>query len=107
MANPNHPTTQPGYQNRNGQIVVGPTDLPGTDHLQRIYILRCALCQHEYGGKRFGYSSAEVSDLSGRRGGFGYKPIAVEWMTGGALGIGKDSDTGCESESCRGRKLMP
>ena len=42
-------TTEPGYTNRNGQVVVRATDLPGTDHAQRIYVLRCTKCRGEYG----------------------------------------------------------
>lgn len=42
-------TTEPGYKNRNGQVVVRPTHLPGTDHNQYIYVLRCGVCGHEYG----------------------------------------------------------
>ena len=42
-------TTEPGYKNRNGQIVIRGTDLPGTDHYQYIYVLRCEVCGHEYG----------------------------------------------------------
>lgn len=44
-----HPTTQTGYQNRNRQIVVRATGLPGTDYGQYIYVLRCGDCQYEYG----------------------------------------------------------
>lgn len=42
-------TTEPGYENRNGQVVIRPTGLPGTDHCQSIYALRCGWCGHEYG----------------------------------------------------------
>jgi hypothetical protein len=42
-------TTVPGFVNRNEQEVVRPTDLPGTDHLQRIYELLCHSCGHRYG----------------------------------------------------------
>ena len=42
-------TTNPGYRNRNNQVVVRATDLPGNDHLQRIYVLRCGKCRSEYG----------------------------------------------------------
>ncbi len=42
-------STQPGYVNRNGQVVVRRTDLPGTDHLQRAYELCCRHCNHHYG----------------------------------------------------------
>ncbi len=42
-------STQPGYVNCNDQIVTRRTDLPGTDHLQRVYELRCGRCNHRYG----------------------------------------------------------
>jgi len=42
-------TTQPGYVNRNRQTVVRATGLPGNDHLQRIYVLKCGDCGAEYG----------------------------------------------------------
>ncbi len=52
-------TTRPGYENSNGQIVVRATGLPGTDHGQYIYVLRCRRCGHEYG--------ANGSDIFQRR----------------------------------------
>ena len=42
-------TTAPGYENRNRQVVVRPTNLSGTDHLQKVYVLRCGACGREYG----------------------------------------------------------
>jgi hypothetical protein len=42
-------TTSIGYLNKHNQQVIKRTDLPGTDHGQRIYILRCLVCHHEYG----------------------------------------------------------
>jgi len=42
-------TTSPGYENRNGQIVIRNTGLPGTDHLQYIYELECRHCRRRYG----------------------------------------------------------
>ena len=42
-------TTQIGYVNRNRQVTVRATDLPGNDHLQKIYVLQCEHCRHEYG----------------------------------------------------------
>lgn len=42
-------TTEIGFVNRNRQHVVRKTDLPGTDHGQRIYVLRCDACETEYG----------------------------------------------------------
>ena len=52
-------TTRTGYRNRNGQVVVRPTGLPGTDHMQYIYVLRCEKCGHDYG--------ANGSDIHCRR----------------------------------------
>jgi hypothetical protein len=52
-------TTEIGYRNRNGQVVLRKTDLPGTDHLQITYVLRCEQCGHEYG--------ANGSDIFQRR----------------------------------------
>jgi hypothetical protein len=42
-------TTEPGYRNRNGQVVIRATHLAGTDHYQYVYVLRCGDCGHEYG----------------------------------------------------------
>ena len=43
------PTTRSGYVNRNSQRVERATGLPGTDHGQSIYVLRCDHCHHTYG----------------------------------------------------------
>lgn len=42
-------STRPGFTNANGQTVVRPTGLPGTDHGQSVYMLRCGHCREEYG----------------------------------------------------------
>ena len=42
-------TTIPGYENKNGQVVIERTDRKGTDHLQYVYILRCKHCGRKYG----------------------------------------------------------
>jgi hypothetical protein len=42
-------TTELGYENRNGQVVLRNTDLPGNDHNQYIHVLRCNHCGQEYG----------------------------------------------------------
>lgn len=44
-------TTEPGYTNRNSQTVLRKTAIPGNDHNQVVYVLRCnvASCGHEYG----------------------------------------------------------
>lgn len=48
-ARPQGATVQLGYVNRNDQTVIRATGLPGTDHGQSIYVLRCGNCGHEYG----------------------------------------------------------
>lgn len=42
-------TTAPGYVNKNAQEVLWKTDLPGNDHSQVVYVLRCGNCGHRYG----------------------------------------------------------
>lgn len=46
---PSKEITKPGYVNRNGQVVIRNTGLPGTDHVQTIYQLACSHCGHNYG----------------------------------------------------------
>ncbi len=46
---PSRGTTRPGYKNRNRQVVVRTTGLEGTDFGQKVYVLRCGVCGHEYG----------------------------------------------------------
>jgi hypothetical protein len=43
--------TRIGYRNRNDQVVIHATGLPGNDHNQYIYVLRCERdgCGYEYG----------------------------------------------------------
>jgi hypothetical protein len=43
------PTTQTGYVNRNGQVTIRNTELPGNDHLQYTHQLACSHCGHNYG----------------------------------------------------------
>lgn len=42
-------TTQIGYINRNNQQNMGHKSMPGTDHRQYSYKLKCLKCGHEYG----------------------------------------------------------
>ncbi len=42
-------TTDVGYINRNSQTVTKKTDLPGNDHNQYVYVLKCGNCMLEYG----------------------------------------------------------
>ena len=43
-------TTKAGFQNRNDQVNLGRTDppLPGNDHLQLLYRMKCLDCGHRY-----------------------------------------------------------
>jgi len=42
-------STKTGYVNRNQQVTVRNTGLPGTDHGQKIYQMACSECGHVYG----------------------------------------------------------
>lgn len=42
-------TTEIGYVNKNGQVVIMKTDYPGTDHNQVVYVLLCKNCNIQYG----------------------------------------------------------
>jgi len=54
-------TTTPGYRNPNDQVVVRKTDLPGTDHLQKIYVLRCERPEHARGRAReYGANGSDI-----------------------------------------------
>lgn len=46
---PDHPTTLPGYTNRNNQRVVRNTGITGNDHNQVVYELECLKCGQKYG----------------------------------------------------------
>lgn len=52
-------TTAVGYRNNHGQEVIQKTELAGTLPHQRVYVLRCGECGHEYG--------ANGSDIHSRR----------------------------------------
>jgi hypothetical protein len=41
-------STKINFVNRNGQRVIGVTQLPGNDSRQRVYILQCRDCLNEY-----------------------------------------------------------
>lgn len=56
---PDHPTTVTGYENPNDQRNIGPLGLPGTDHNQWLYRMRCGHCGTEY--------AANGSDVQGRK----------------------------------------
>ena len=46
---PENRTTAIGYVNRNSQVVIRNTGLPGTDHGQTVYQIACSLCGRVYG----------------------------------------------------------
>jgi hypothetical protein len=58
-------TTEPGYRNRNGQVVVRATDLAGTDHHQYVYMLRCGRCGYEYGANGSDIFQRKCPDCQG------------------------------------------
>ena len=64
-------TTKTGYVNWNGQEVLHGTDLPGNDHNQVVYAMRCKTCGNRYG--------ANGSDIWQRR---------CPACGGGAAGLG-------------------
>lgn len=66
------PTTRPGYENRNRQLVVQRTNLPGTDHRQRIYVLRCLDCSTEYGANGSDIFQRRCPECQGGAPGLGY-----------------------------------
>lgn len=49
MAAKDKGTTKIGFRNRNEQTNIRATGLPGTDHGQVIYVLRCEPCGGVYG----------------------------------------------------------
>jgi hypothetical protein len=66
-------TTQPGFINRNNQEVLQKTDLPGNDHNQVVYILRCHECGERYGANGSDIFQRRCPDCAGGRPGL---PIA-------------------------------
>jgi hypothetical protein len=42
-------TTEPGYVNQRGQVVIRNTGYPGTDKNAKMYQLGCSLCGYVYG----------------------------------------------------------
>lgn len=67
-------STQTGYVNPNGQEVLGPTGLPGTDHGQKVYVLRCRACFQEYGANGTDIAIRRCPNCGGGRPGF---PVAA------------------------------
>ncbi|HUN86763.1 MAG TPA: hypothetical protein VMU48_20450 [Terracidiphilus sp.] len=66
-------TAQSGYINRNGQVVIRDTGLPGTDHLQRIYQLGCSACGHVYGANGSDIHERKCPSCQGGKPGLEYR----------------------------------
>lgn len=66
-------TTEPGYENRNGQVVVRKTDLPGNDRCQYVYVLECGRCGHRYGANGSDIWQRMCPECGGGRPGLGYR----------------------------------
>lgn len=49
MAREDKGTTRIGFVNRNSQVNIRATGLPGSDHGQAIYVLQCQPCGQTYG----------------------------------------------------------
>ena len=69
-------TTVPGFKNRNGQLVVRPTSLPGNDHLQSIYVLQCGQCKTEYGANGSDIFQRRCPECGGGRPGLAFGSAA-------------------------------
>ena len=67
-------TTNPGYRNRNDQVVIRRTDLPGNDHNQRVYALECGRCQHRYGANGSDIWQRRCPHCGGGRPGLSFEP---------------------------------
>ncbi|WP_374576434.1 HNH endonuclease [Phenylobacterium sp.] len=63
-------STHIGFVNDNGQEVLGPTGLDGTDHGQKIYVLKCQHCTHEYGANGTDIALRRCPSCQGGRPGF-------------------------------------
>lgn len=79
-------TTEPGYENRNGQVVVRRTNNRGTDHLQFVYILRCKHCGHAYGANGTDIHSRKCAAHQGGKSGFQIR--ADRYASGRAVKVG-------------------
>jgi hypothetical protein len=68
-------TTEPGYTNRNGQMVLRRTGVHGNDHNQFVYVLRCTKCQHEYGANGSDIFQRQCPSCAGGAPGLGYPQV--------------------------------
>jgi hypothetical protein len=75
-------TTKPGYENRNGQVVVRCTEQRGTDHLQFVYVLNCKHCGHVYGVNGTDIHARKCPAHQGGRPGLPITPAIVRSIPG-------------------------
>jgi hypothetical protein len=64
-------TTTPGYINRNHQEVLSKTGLPGNDHNQVVYLLKCHTCGARYGANGSDIFQRRCPECDGGRPGLG------------------------------------
>jgi len=65
-------TTQVGFVNRNGQVVIRKTDIDGTDHMQKVYQLACSECGQVYGANGSDIHLRKCPECQGGATGLGY-----------------------------------
>ena len=54
-------TTAPGYRNANQQVTVRKTSIDGTDHRQKVYVLRCERPAHPVAAARdYGANGSDI-----------------------------------------------
>jgi PHP family Zn ribbon phosphoesterase len=51
-------STEPGFVNRNGQVAIRNTNLPGNDYGQKVYQIGCSGC-----GEVYGANGADIFEL--------------------------------------------
>jgi hypothetical protein len=71
-ASANRQTTAIGYMNRNQQKVIRRAEEPGNDQGQRLYVLRCGTCGHEYGANGSDIFQRKCPHHDGGAPGFAY-----------------------------------
>jgi hypothetical protein len=70
-------TTELGYLNRNSQRVVAHTPTAGNDHNQRVYVLACASCGHQYGANGSDIWQRKCPLCQGGADGLAWNPASV------------------------------
>jgi hypothetical protein len=66
-------TTRPGYVNRNSQVVIRNTHLPGTDRGHTVYQMACVICGRVYGAYGSDIYERKCPNCQGGSAGLGYE----------------------------------